>query len=320
MPTPDKDMRLNQNIPVAIALGVVGSFCFALSAKVQHSAVGEQVEENHAKKRMTRQELLRLMKEPNWWAGLGLMGVSLVFQVLGLTMAPVSIVQPVGLLAFPWSVILAPKSHGSSRFHLTVLATSITVLATVGFVLVVAAHSAPAASLSLIPVAIAAGIVYVIVSAFVVLGSRGPRPWRSLFWASGGAMFYGLEAALVKSIIDYSNSDATWWRDPLIWVIGAALILGSMLAGLMVQQGYATGPAEIVVGSMTATSPVVAVIFGIAVLHEGSQLTPMAGALMIGLGAAAIAGVVALTRVHPDYLETQSREEAETSSPTQLPQ
>ena len=30
----------------------------------------------------------------------------------------------------------------------------------------------------------------------------------------------------------------------------------------MIQQGYATGPAEIVVGSMTVTSPVVAVVYG----------------------------------------------------------
>ena len=35
---------------------------------------------------------------------------------------------------------------------------------------------------------------------FAVLGARGPFAWRCLFWSSGGALFYGLEASMVKSI------------------------------------------------------------------------------------------------------------------------
>lgn len=293
---------MSQNIPLAIALGVVGSFCFALSAKVQHSAVGEQVEDNRAKTRMDREQLFELVKDRDWWLGLGLMGVSLVFQVLGLTMAPVSLVQPVGLLAFPWSVVLAGKSLGR-RASRVILPTGLTVLATFGFIIVVATHSTPADQLSLVPVIVAACIVYAAAATFALFGSRGPRPWRSLFWASGGALFYGLEASLVKSIIEYA-ANHIWWQEPMIWGIGAALVIGSILAGLMVQQGYATGPAEVVVASMTVTSPVVAVIFGFAVLGEGSDLDVIPGITLFILGAAAIAGVVALTRAHPSYHDT----------------
>ncbi len=300
---------MSQNIPLAIVLGVVGSFCFALSAKVQHGAVGEQVEDNRSKQRMDRRDLGRLMKEPRWWGGLGLMGISLACQVTGLTMAPVSIVQPVGLLAFPWSVILAARTR-DSRFPVIVLAVSLTVLATLGFILVVATHTSASDELDLIPVAVAACIIYGLAALFALGGARGPKPWRCLLWASGGAVFYGLEAALVKSIIEYAKLHE-WWRDPMIWGIAVALVLGSALAGLMVQQGYATGPAEIVVGSMTVTSPVVAVVFGIAVLHEGSNLTPQAAISMLLLGATAIMGVVALTRFHPDYHETRAHQEVE---------
>ena len=296
---------MSQNIPMAIALGIVGSFCFALSAKVQHQVVGGQKADNHDKQRMDAAELLRLMRQPAWWGGLGLMGVSLLCQVAGLTMAPVSVVQPVGLLAFPWSVLLAAKSR-DSRFPLILLAVGLTVLATLGFTLVAATHTSSSDDLDLIPVAIAAGIVYVAAASLALLGSRGPLPWRCLFWASGGALFYGLEAALVKSLIEYGKTHQ-WWLDPLVWGIVAALLVGSALAGLMVQQGYATGPAEIVVGSMTVTSPVIAVLFGIVVLNEGSALTPISGLWMLLLGLTAIVGVVALARFHPDYHATRDR-------------
>jgi hypothetical protein len=290
---------VSQNIPVAIALGVLGSFCFALAAKVQHSAVGEQVDDRHARQRLDLEQFWELAKDPRWWMGLGLMGASLVCQVIGLTMAPVSVVQPVGLLAFPWSVVLAAKSLGARPWRV-VTPTVITVLATFGFVVVVATHASSAEDLEFVPVMIAAGIVYVTAAAFAIMGSRGPKQWRSLFWASGGALFYGLEASLVKSIIEYAGNHA-WWRDPTVWIIGTALVIGSILAGLMAQQGYATGPAEVVVASMTVTSPVVAVVFGIAVLGEGTQLDVLPAAAMVVLGAVAIAGVVALARVHPEY-------------------
>lgn len=290
---------MSQNIPLAIALGIVGSFCFALSAKVQHGVVDTQQGGNRAKERMDSSAFFDLLRQKKWWMGLGLMGVSLVCQVLGLTMAPVSVVQPVGLLAFPWSVLLAARTR-DSRFPLILLAVGLTVTATLGFTWIVARNTSSAEELELVPVAIAAGIVYAIAGIMALLGSRGPLPWRCLFWASGGALFYGLEAALVKSLIEFARTHE-WWRDPMVYAIGVALLAGSALAGLLIQQGYATGPAEVVVGSMTVTSPVIAVLFGILVLGEGQRINQIAGLGMILLGATAVAGVVALARFHPDY-------------------
>lgn len=292
-----------QNIPLAIALGIVGSFCFALSAKVQHGVVDTQQRGNQAKKRMDRAAFLTLVRQRRWWMGLGLMGLSLVCQIAGLTMAPVSVVQPVGLLAFPWSVLLAAKTR-DSKFPLVLLAVGLTVLATLGFTWIAARNTTSSDELDLIPVAIAAGVVYGLAGLLALFGSRGPLPWRCLFWASGGALFYGLEAALVKSLIEYGKSHQ-WWLDPLVYGIAVALLVGSGLAGVLVQQGYATGPAEVVVGSMTVTSPVVAVLFGILVLGEGARLAPLAGLGMVLLGLTAIMGVVALARFHPDYDATR---------------
>ncbi len=72
-----------------------------------------------------------------------------------------------------------------------------------------------------------------------------------------------------------------------------------VLAGIWIQQGYASGAAEIVVGTLNAAGPVAGVAYGIAVLGEGMNLTWPAALLMLLFAAVAISGVVLLSRIHP---------------------
>jgi drug/metabolite transporter (DMT)-like permease len=301
-----------QNIPLAILIGVFGSFCFALAAHVQHGAVGREVHDNRAKKRLDVRGFLRLMSMKRWWGGLALMGVSLGAQLLALTMAPVSVVQPVGLLAFPWSVLLSARAHRHSLPKAMLAAVGVTVAATLAFTTVAAVYASSDAELILRRVVEGSIAVYLAVVVLSTLGSRGPLEWRSLFWASGGALFYGLEAALAKALIVYVQTH-DWRHSFVVWGIILALVIGSGIAGLLVQQGYATGPAEVVVGAMTVTSPVVAVLFGILVLGEGARMDALAAVLMIALGAVAIGGVAAMTRLHPQYGDAELPDAASVS-------
>ena len=296
---------MHQNIPFAIVLVVFGSFCYALAAKVQRSAVRVQVHENTAAKRMDLRQLLLLLLDVTWWAGVGLMTVSLVCQVFGLYMAPVSVVQPVGLLAFPWSLVLAAKALGPHPRRVILLA-GLTVAAIAAFVLIVSTHSSPSTDLSVPRVVAAAVVVYALVGLMALLGSHGPRHWRPLFWGSGGAMLYGLEAAVVKSILEYAANHA-WWQQPIIWTVIAALVGGSILAGLMIQQGYATGEAHVVVACTTVTAPVISVTFGIAVLGEGRLLTWLPSIGLVALGLVAICGVAVTAWVSRAALDTPPR-------------
>jgi len=300
---------VHQNIPVAIVLVMFGSFCYALAAKVQRSAVRVQVRENTANKRMNIRQLLHLLIDATWWAGVGLMTVSLVCQVFGLYVAPVSVVQPVGLMAFPWSVVLAAKALGP-RPRRVVLPMVATVVVIAAFVLVVSTHASPSIDLSVPRVVVAAVVVYALVGIMALLGSHGPHHWRPLFWGSGGAMLYGLEAAVVKSILEYAANHA-WWQQPVIWGTIAVLIGGSVLAGLMIQQGYATGEAHVVVACTTVTAPVISVTFGIAVLGEGRLLTWLPSVGLVILGLVAIAGVAVTAWVSRAALDAPPRTDAQ---------
>lgn len=291
---------MTQNIPLAITLVIIGSFCFALSAHFQHNAVDEHLSGNATKQRMRFAALLETIRQPRWMVGLLLLGVSFLLQCTALLLAPVSVVQPVGLLAFPWSILLTARATRSRIPKRIQGAVAVTVIATLAFTIITGINATDTSDLVLRRVIWGALVVYGIAIVFGLLGSRGPRGWRSLFWSSAGALFYGLEAALVKSLIEYVRSH-TWPYSPAIIGIIAALIVGAVTAGWMIQQGYATGPAEIVVGSMTVTSPVVAVAYGFLVLGEGARITVGPALLMVALGAAAIAGVVSLTRFHPTY-------------------
>ncbi|HOB04942.1 MAG TPA: hypothetical protein PKM36_06685 [Propionibacteriaceae bacterium] len=295
---------MTQNIPLGVVLVVVGSFCFAASAYLQHDAVGTQLDGNREKKRMRLRTLLAATRRPRWVMGLALLGTSFFLQVIALTMAPVSVVQPVGLLAFPWSVLLAARGAHTRVPTPMKAAVAVTVLATLGFGIVTGLHAARESDLDLSRVFFGAGIVYVVAFVFSRMGSRGPVEWRCLFWSSAGALFYGLEAALVKSVIEFVRMPK-WYTNVGLVAIAGMLLVGALVAGWLIQQGYATGPSEIVVGSMTVTSPVVAVAYGIGVLGEGLRITVPAAVLMAVLGAIAIAGVVLLTRFHPDRREPE---------------
>lgn len=291
---------MTQNIPLAVGLVLIGSFCFALSAHLQHRAVDTHLGGNVHKEQMSFRSFLQAVRSTRWMLGLVLLGVSAVFQIVALSMAPLSVVQPLGLLAFPWSVLLAARATRTWVPPRIQLAVAVTVAATLAFTIVTSIHASAGSDLVIRRVVIGALVVYAVVGLFSTLGGRGPYKWRSLFWSSGGALFYGLEASLVKSIIEYVRSH-TWPYSAAIYGIVVALVVGAVAAGWLIQQGYATGPAEIVVGSMTVTSPVVAVAFGILVLGEGVGITPTAAALMMALGAVAIAGVIALARFHPTH-------------------
>jgi len=291
---------LPQNIPVAVLLQTVGSFFFAYAAYLQHRAVGAEVAENGGEGGLDLSTLWESIKAPRWLLGLALMGLSLVCQVSALSLAPVTIVQPVGVLAFPWSMIIQSRAHKVPISGPIRRAVAVTVLAIVGFIVAASLSAAPEGEIAQIRLVIGVVVIYVCAATLGILGAWGAIQWRCLFWASGGAVFYGLEASLVKTVMEFAKQE-DWLLSPSIWVILVALVAGSLTAGWMVQNGYATGPAELVVASMTITSPLVAVLFGIAVLGEGAALTPVSATVMIGLGALAIGGVIRLTTLHPHF-------------------
>lgn len=292
---------LPQNIPLALTIMVISSMLFATSATIQHLAVGRQVDTSSKERHMGVGQVVGLLKNPRWLLGLATAAVGATGHIVALMMAPVTVVQPVGILAVPWAVLLAARIHHFRPPRAVWVGVSITVVGIVGFTLV--STRTAVSQLQLPPFGIVVGsLVILAIGAGLGLGGLlGRHSLRCLLWASGGSFFYGLSSALVK-VMSHLVGAHQFWENPLVWGVAGLLAICYLGGGFMIQQAYANGPAEIVVGSMTTTDPIVAVTFGLVVLGEGALVTPPDAIGMLVAGAIAIAGVVLLSKHHPESM------------------
>lgn len=288
---------MTQNIPLAVLLTVLASVALAVASTIQHLAVGDHAGEPGA--RLSGSQLLALVRNPRWLGGLLLTGVGAALQVTALLLAPVTVVQPIGVLAVPWTILLTARLRRRRISGQIWLATALTVAGTAAFAGVAISHAAPHPVLN--DAALVGGTLagIAIAASLAVLGSRGPLAWRCLAWSAAAAVIYGAESGVVKAIGHYVTT-RPWLNSPTFWLLAASIGVGALLAGIWIQQGYAAGPAEIVVGTLNAAGPVAGVAYGIAVLGEGVYLTAPAAGQMLVFAAAALSGVVLLSRVHPD--------------------
>lgn len=287
-----------QNIPLAVVLTVLTTVIFAIAATVQHMVVGEQSDSPTEKESLSGGQLWSLLRSPRWWLGMGLNGLGAVISVVALLMAPVTVVQPLAILAVPWTVIMASRIHRHRITPAMWTGVGIAVGGTIWFAVVAVLFAADHEELDdtrLISGSLAA---FAVAGLFALVGARGRQSWRCFAWAAAGAVIYGLESGMVKAIGEYVAT-RDWLRSATLWTLVVLLIVGAIVATMFIQQGYATGAAETVVGAMNAVGPISAVVFGIAVLGEGANITAPAAVMMVAAAALAVFGVVLLSRSHP---------------------
>src|SRR4051794_653486 len=110
----------------AIGLAAAAACCFAGTVHLQHSAVHRATTGPVLRLRSVR----TILRTPGWYAGLGLAGLGAVLHLLALTMAPIAVVQPIGVLTLVLTVMFARTRL--TRRVITALGMSVAGLA--GFV------------------------------------------------------------------------------------------------------------------------------------------------------------------------------------------
>lgn len=288
------------NIPLAIVVMVMASLFFATGATLQHTVIGTMVDHKAANKTMGARQLVAMVTNPRWLGALAVVVCGFLLHVTAITMAPVTVIQPLGILAVPWSILMASRIHGHRITMQMWLAVAITLGGIVMFTSLAAANRAPVHNTQPESVLRGSLIVYGLSLVFVVLAFRGKSAlWRSLWWATGGAFLFGLSSALIKALSVMLRAPgfmfSTWF-----WVLGVIFLATLATGGLLIQQGYACGPAEVVVGSMDTTDPIVGVSFGLILLGEGARIGLLPGIFMVIAALVAVSGVVVLLRYHPN--------------------
>lgn len=286
----------------AISLAVLAALCFAGAAVLQHGAVSEKsapAGDGGSGESLTLRGLRAVARQPGWLAGLALAGSGSALHAIALVLAPITIVQPVGVLAVPIAVLLtslrsrrAPGVPVYAWVGLSVVGVAAFVLTAAG----TAVSNQPPDGATLL----AALIVAAVMAGLAAIGWFSSGWIRCVAYAAAGAVGFGLVSGLVRAVSQSITPGLRGLLEPSVALAVAGIGVAVVVGGWLVQQAFASGPPEVVIGCLTVVDPIVAVILGAVLLGEGSATSVQTWALMIVAALVATAGVAGLARYHPD--------------------
>ncbi|WP_217555776.1 DMT family transporter [Streptomyces sp. GbtcB6] len=297
---------------LAMVLAVLDACGYAAGARLQHQALHQPPRGAAVGPRKS------VFRRPRWLAGLVLMASGAGLHVTALRLAPVTVVQPLGVSGVVVSVLWGLRARRARLGAATGIALLAVVLGTGAFA-TLAARITVATSVSATAQLRAGLLVLAMVAGCTGLAgvSRGRR--RCLAAAIGAGSSYGCMSVLIRAAGEEFTTSGV---SPVLCGTLAALAL-TVLAGFwLVQKAQASGPPEVTVGCLTLVDPFVAVAIGIGLLGEAPGLTPVTGLAGLACWAIAFAGVLQITRSTPfPHLRAPSppQERAVTDGPLTRP-
>src|SRR4051812_41304789 len=179
-----------------------GAVCFAGAAVLQHRAVTAATPGSIGPgdpSALSMPGLLAATRRPGWLLGLALAGGGTVLHAGALVLAPLSVVQPVGVLAVPIAVLLSAVRTGRRPGRNVLAAVAVCVGGVATFVSLAAGSavsSPPPGGATL-----AAGLaVAAVVLALAAVGLEHTGWVRCVSCATAGAVAFGLVSTLVRAV------------------------------------------------------------------------------------------------------------------------
>ncbi len=292
----------------AVLAAVVAAVGFGTAAYFQQQVVAAAVvglagnDPASGSTRLSLSALRSLVRQRRWLAGWGLFGVASLIHLSALVLAPVSVVQPVGVLAVPVAVILGTRAARRSASARVLLGVALSVAGTAGFVLLSSTATASAATAPVWSGLLTASLVVAVAVAVLVVVAGGMASRRAsgvvrcLAYAAAGATCFGFSSASIRLI---ARAVDTGGVSALVLVAGAGVTVALIVGSWAVQQSYAAGPAAAVVGTLTVGDPQVAIGLSAGFLGEGVHHGAAGVAAMVGCAAVAAVGTWLLARYYP---------------------
>lgn len=273
-------------IGLGILLAVLGACCFAVGASLQHRGVG-LVRTGDA---LRPSSLAALARTPCWWLGVGTSSFGGALHALALGVAPLTVVQPVGVLALGLTAIINARVSGDRLTPRAVLAITAITGGVVAF-LVLAGGSVTATTVPPSAELQAAAPVALAVLLLACAATRLHGRVRALATSTAAGIAYGFSALMMRSVAqDFEAGGLGAVSLETVAGMGLALAVG----GWFMQQSYAAGPPQLAVASTTVADPIVAVLIGVTLLGEAAGTSWWTGTGELVAGAIAIGGVITL--------------------------
>ena len=272
---------------LAVLLAALGACGYALGARLQHGAVHDAM----AGGGLGLRSQGRLVRDRYWLIGLAALGTGALLHAVALGLAPLSVVQPVGVLALPITVLLNLRSRGYHARDLTPSVLLGVAAATGGVSLYVllavgSATSTPVGGdQQLLATELVTAAVLVIGAVAVLTRSKV----RCVLFAAGCAVAYGYVSLMTRAVTQQLGDTELFGINPLpLLGVAVAMVTG----GWLLQHAYASGPPDLVVACLTVIDPLVAVGLGIGLLGEADEVGGWVAAGEVLCAAVACAGAV----------------------------
>jgi hypothetical protein len=267
---------------IAAAAALLAACCYALSAALEHHAVGREPVSHTLDPRL----LGRLARRPMWMAGIGADTAATVLQGVALATGPLALVQPLLVLglvvAVPLEAVIDKRSPGR-RDIAGVCAASVG-LAT--FVIVADPRPGPVspAHADLVLPVVGAGLVMALL---VLLGTRTTGAVKATALGVAAGAGFALVAALAKACLDVIAKEgfAAVLIDWRLWALAAAGLAALVLNQNAYQAGGLAGPLT----GLALTDALGSIL--IAVMAFGEEVRASAVAIAIQVVALVVMGV-----------------------------
>ena len=282
---------------LGIPLALIGAALLAFGAQYQSRGLNkvERIVGQSAGSGLSLAHILSLLKRPSWVIGTLLLGSAVVFQVASLALAPLIIVQPIGVVGLVITSVLNSRLTGAVLGKRARTSIALAVAGVVVFVTIAAFSAAdkPVSDEKLLTILITFGVIFLAaIALFLIL--RHQR--IALMYIVGAGILYGFVATFAKTVIGRFQQNEF---DSLTWICVFALIAGALLGMVFVQNAYSSGPPDLVVAGLTVIDPIVAILIGIIVLGEAANASTWSAIGFIASGVVAVIGVLGLARYHP---------------------
>ncbi len=279
-------------------MATTAAVMFAVAAVAQNGAVATVVEPGSVPS-LGVSEFRALARSRAWLASVSLTAVASILHAGALVLAPVSVVQPIGVLSVPIAVVIAARRTGRRPPPVAVAAV-VSCLVAVGVFVLLADRALGSSPTPRFVGALSATAGTAAVAAALALVAFRSSGWlRCAAYASAGATAFGLVSALMRLVSLHLASGVNDLDDVGVWLPAIGIAAALLGGGWAIQQAHASGAPAVVVGCTTVVDPLVAVGLGVTMLGEGSGATPVEVGGLLGCAALALGSAAVLARRHP---------------------
>ena len=271
-------------------IGIAAAICLGLGYVLQQRVAARSKESSGHAVRL----LLDLMHQRAWWAGIIVMIIGQLLGGLALGLASVAVVEPLLSASLLFAFIIAAfLSNQRVRWH--EILGALLVSAALGVFLAVGdplSSDHPKANRAAVVLAIA--VVAGVVAALVIIGIRRGLVVRSVLFATGAGLLYGLQDVSTRAAafnLDHLGIGQVFLHAWVYVVIGAAIV-GIALS----QSAFKAARLDYSLPPIAAAEPIAGIALGIVLLGDTVSVSIPGLAAEAACIAAMIVGVIFIGR------------------------